>query len=140
MFKEVCYSCKLFFEINKLYKDPLGYYVICPECNNKIYIAFAFECDITESYKNENCIDDWGCAYLWFKEDFGVEYNFCIDNEENCSAIYKLKFNDKTGHMETVTDKFEHYEINFDDVVWEKKLEQAMYEVLEKFINEEIGG
>ena len=48
--------------------------------------------------------------------DFGVEYNFCIDNGENCSAIYKLKFNDKTGHMETVTDKFEHYEINFDDV------------------------
>lgn len=140
MLIETCYNCKLFFEINKLYKDSYGYYVICQECNNKMYITFSFECNISEEYKDENCVDDWGCAYAWYGEDFGVEYNFCIDNGENCSAIYKLKFNDKTGHMETVTDKFEHYEINFDDVGWEKKLEQAMYEALEKFINEEIGG
>lgn len=140
MFIEECLNCGTFFAIDKVHKDALCHHVICPECNSSMNVNFEFECNISEEYKDENYVNDWGCAYAWYGENIGVEYNFCIDNEENCSAIYKLKFNDKTGHMETVTDKFEHYEINFDDVEWEKKLAQAMYEALEKFINEEIVG
>lgn len=139
MLIETCLNCKLFFTIHKIYKDSCGYYVICPECNNRKYIVFGFECNISKKYKNENCIDDWGCAYAWYEENIGVEYNFCIDNGENYSAIYKLEFNDKTGCMETVTNKFKHYKIDFNDSDWKNKLEQEMYKVLETFINEEIG-
>ena len=37
-------------------------------------------CDIIRN------VDEWGVAELWY-DNKGVEYNYCIDDGENCSAI-----------------------------------------------------
>lgn len=90
--------------------------------------GYEFECNLKkEIYSDKHSsYDEWGCAYIWLREEIGVEYNFCVDGEENCSAIYKMKFNKNTDYMETDTDTFVHYEIDFDDDNWKENLENAM--------------
>lgn len=47
-------------------------------------------CVVTpDDRKNEDCCDYWGAGFAWYK-NYGVEYNFCIDGEENASAIYLM--------------------------------------------------
>lgn len=93
----------------------------------KKYPEYEFECNMSDEFKTYDCHDEWGCAFVWVG-DIGVEYNFCIDSKENCCAIYKTFINDETGYMETDSDKFVHYEIDFDDSDWVEKLENAMCE------------
>ena len=102
---------------------------------------YEFECNLFKGTTNvtvgiNNDIqnwDEWGCAELWLGEKIGVEYNFCIDDGEDYSAIYKMEFNEDTGYMETDGDSFVHYVINFDEHKWIESLENAMYEALIKF-------
>lgn len=93
---------------------------------------FEFECNISEEYKDNDYIDEWGSAFVWYGDDMGVEYNFCIDGDTNSSAIYKTEINKKTGYMETDYSEFVHYEVDFNDAEWRNKLEEAMCNALIK--------
>ncbi len=100
---------------------------------------YEFECSISKRNVLADYYDEWGCAFVSAGEDKIAEYNFCIDNTTNeninCSAIYKVDYNDKTGYIETDSSTFIHYEIDFDKVDWKEKLEDAMCEALIKFFN-----
>lgn len=104
---------------------------------------YEFECNLFKETTNvtvgiNNDIqnwDEWGCAELWLGEKIGVEYNFCIDDGEDYSAIYKMEFNEDTGYYEVDYDKFVGYEVDFDDVEWRNKLENAMCKALIKLFN-----
>ena len=101
---------------------------------------YQFDYDLTENIEKEyaqcNCYDEWGCATLWLNDIQGVEYNLCIDNGNNCSAIYKMEHNVETGYVETDYNTFEHHEINFKDGNWKQELEVAMLNAAEKFFKE----
>lgn len=104
---------------------------------------YNFECNIyKEELENETNYDEWGCAYVRLGEDLGVEYNFCIEEDEveitNSCAIYKMQLNQKTGYMSTDTSTYEHYEIDFSDDDWKEKLENAMCEALIYFHKESL--
>ena len=95
--------------------------------NNKEY---SFECNICEELKNEKNYDEWGCAFVWF-EDYGVEYNYCVENGESSCAIYKLKCD--LFSFETDYNTYNYYDINFNDIKWKEKLEDAMCKSLIEF-------
>ena len=84
---------------------------------------YEFELNIDDNYKKYNDIDEWGMAVIDFGT-YGAEYNFCIEEGDNYSAIYYMEYNEKT---DTDYNCFEHYEINFNDFNWKKDLEKAMY-------------
>lgn len=90
--------------------------------NNK----YKFELNMNNSYKKYIDIDEWGTAVIDFGT-YGAEYNFCIEEGNNYSAIYYMEYNEKTGYWDTDYNCFEHYEINFNDFNWKKDLEKAMY-------------
>lgn len=93
----------------------------------KQHPEYDFEINLSNEEKNNDVGDVWGCSYVWLGEDIGVEYNLCIEDDgTNCSAIYKMNMNHKTGYMETDTDEFIHYEVDFSDPEWENQLENAM--------------
>ena len=94
---------------------------------------YEFECNLSEEYKDNTCIDEWGSATLWLNDRQGVEYNFCIDGNCNSCAIYKMEYNEETDVWETDYSTFEHYEIDFDNANWKKELEKSMHEVAKKF-------
>ena len=99
---------------------------------------YSFYCDITKvrilkEIADTDCFDEWGCAYVSLGEEAGVEYNLCVDNGENCSAIYRVDHNEKNDCIETDYSKFVHYEIDFNNPKWKKKLENAMCKALIKF-------
>lgn len=95
--------------------------------------SYQFDCDITDEYADEDGCDEWGLASI-FVDDIGVEYNFCIDDGENCCAIYKTQINDE-GYVDTDTSTFVHYEIDFDNKNWENEFENAMCKALIEFFN-----
>lgn len=75
--------------------------------------------------------DEWGIAELW-RGNKGVEYNYCIDDGENCSAIYKTEINEKTGYRETDYNSFIHYEVNFNDMNWKADLLNELHIAFEE--------
>lgn len=99
---------------------------------------YSFECNMSDWYKNYENIDEWGCAFTWYG-DIGVEYNFAVETYNNekytACAIYKMEFNNETENMETDYDTFVEYDIDFNDVDWIDKLENAMCEALIKFFD-----
>lgn len=88
---------------------------------------------IVKEISNTDYFDEWGCAFVSVGDELGVEYNLCIDDGENCSAIYKVDYNENNDCIETDYNKFIHYEINFDNSKWKKNLEDMMCKVLIKF-------
>lgn len=96
--------------------------------------GYEFECNLEQHYKYMQT-DEWGSAFIWV-DDFGAEYNFCIDGTVNSCAIYKTQINPETEYVEIDYDTFIHYEIDFDDLSWKKKLENAMCEAVIKFFYE----
>ena len=56
---------------------------------------FEFELNMDDSYKNCETIDEWGMATIW-AEDYGAEYNLCLQNGDNYSAIYFMEYDDET--------------------------------------------
>lgn len=104
--------------------------------------GYIFQCDITKErilkeIADTDYFDEWGCAFVSVGEELGVEYNLCIDNTtdecENCSAIYKVDYNEKTKYIETDYSTFIHYEIDFDNPEWKAELENAMCKALIEF-------
>lgn len=103
---------------------------------------YYFECNINKrkalkEIADTDCFDEWGCAYVSLGETMSVEYNLCIDNTTNEnineSAIYRVDYNEECDEYETDCDTFIHYEIDFNNPKWGKKLEDAMCEALIKF-------
>lgn len=100
----------------------------------KLY-NYDFECCISEEFKDYNEYDEFSCATMWL-ENYGVEYNFCIQGDgTNSSAIYKLDTNEDCSDVTTDYSTFIHYEIDFNDKEWVGKLENAMSDALIKFFN-----
>ena len=62
---------------------------------------YKFELNMDDSYKKYNDIDEWGMAVIDFGT-YGAEYNFCIEEGNNYSAIYYMEYNEKTGYWDTV--------------------------------------
>lgn len=91
--------------------------------------SYEFECNLFKNDSMENC-DEWGCAFVWLTESKGVEYNFCIEDGIDNSAIYKMQYDKSVDCMETDYDKFVPYEIDFDDTEWATSLENAMCQAL----------
>jgi hypothetical protein len=91
---------------------------------------YEFECNICEEYK-DMITDEWGCAIVWLGATKGVEYNYCIqDDGTNCSAIYKMEYNEEMDIIDTNYSEFVGYEIDFDDTEWTTSLENAMCQAL----------
>lgn len=78
-------------------------------------------------------VDIWGAAFLWLNDRCGVEYNYCYDDGECESAIYKTICNE---YIETDSSTYSHYEIDFDDPKWEQKLVNEMEIVAKRFFKE----
>lgn len=97
--------------------------------------GYEFECNMSKEYKTYENHDEWGCAFVWFGENIGAEYNFSVDEGESFCAIYKVEFNNKTDYMETDYDTYVHYDVNFDNNNWKEELENAMCKALIKFHN-----
>ena len=94
-------------------------------------------CVVTpDDRKNEDCCDYWGAGFAWYK-NYGVEYNFCVDGEENASAIYLMRYNPNMDYMETDHDKYIHYEINFEEKDWKERFLEKMGMVLLNYYSEE---
>lgn len=94
-------------------------------------------CVVTpDDRKNEDCCDYWGAGFAWYK-NYGVEYNFCVDGEENASAIYLMRYNPNMDYMETDHDKYIHYEINFEEKDWKERFLEKMGLVLLNYYSEE---
>lgn len=99
---------------------------------------YKFELNMDDSYKQYTDIDEWGMAVIDFGT-YGAEYNFCIEEGDNYSAIYYMEYNEKTGYWDTDYNCFEHYEINFNDFNWKKDLEKAMYNfVIDNFVIDKL--
>lgn len=93
--------------------------------------SYDFRCtfndEIIKEYSNKENIDEWGYALITINGKYGAEYNLCIEDGKNYSAIYYMEYNEETGYWDTDYNCFEHYEINFNDFNWKKDLEKAMY-------------
>lgn len=104
--------------------------------------GYYFQCDLKKrdtlkGIANTNCFDVWGIAFVSLGEEIGVEYNLCIDNTTNehidCSAIYKVDYNEKNDCIEIDTGVYIHYEIDFNNPKWKRELENAMCRALIEF-------
>ena len=71
---------------------------------------YEFECNISEEMLSGE-VTLPGAAYIRFN-DIGVEFEFCIENGENYSAIYRMDMNKAGDDFETDHDEFCHYEID----------------------------
>lgn len=101
--------------------------------NNK----YKFELNMDNSYKKYIDIDEWGTAVIDFGT-YGAEYNFCIEEGNNYSAIYYMEYNPNTSYWNTDYNCFEHYEINFNNSNWKKDLEKAMYNFIIDKLNKRV--
>lgn len=88
--------------------------------------GFEFELNMDDSYKNYETIDEWGMAVVWAGY-YGAEYNFCLEDGDNYSAIYFMEYDEETGNWETDSNCFKHYEIDFNNPNWKLELKEAMY-------------
>lgn len=95
---------------------------------------YEFGLNMDDSYKKYNDIDEWGMAVIDF-EIYGAEYNFCVEEGDNYSAIYYMEYNEETDCWETDSNCFKHYEIDFNDFNWKKDLEKAMYNFIINELN-----
>ena len=95
-----------------------------------------FECNFNkEFYEETESIDLPIAACLWLENvEHAAEYNLCYDKKtgENSSAIYKMNADtEETFHL-----IYTHYEVNFSDRQWKKKLRDAMEAAARKFWSE----
>lgn len=95
---------------------------------------FEFELNMDESYKDYESIDEWGMAMVW-AGNYGAEYNFCLQDGDNYSAIYFMEYDDETDYWDTDCSCFEHYEIDFNNPNWKLELKETMYNFVINIIN-----
>lgn len=86
-----------------------------------------YELGISREDVASNNIDMWGASFVW-GGDYCAEYNLCIDNGENYSAIYLVKYYED-GEWLVDTSCYKHYEVEWRDPDWVKHLisEMAMF-------------
>ena len=110
--------------------------------NDYNFVCLMAKKKVLQAIKDTDYLDKWGCVFMTIKdtilgEEIGVEYNLCIDKTtgeyKDCSAIYKVDYNEETDCIETDYNKFIHYEIDFDNREWKKNLENAMCKALIEF-------
>ena len=90
-----------------------------------------YEMNLKEDIANEDDVDIWGDIQVYTLDKgknlgIGAEYNYCIDDGEDNSAIYMMYEDKETGDWDTDTDDYIHYEIDFTDPEWDWKILQAM--------------
>lgn len=95
-----------------------------------------FECNFNKEYYEETeSVDLPIAACLWLENGtHAAEYNLCFDKQarSNSSAIYKMNADTQdTFHL-----VYEHYEVDFSDDKWEKKLRDAMEAAARRFWEE----
>lgn len=90
-----------------------------------------YEVNMNKTYKDINPVDEWGCAYIW-NGKIGAEYNYCIEGNENMCAIYFM-YEDNKGEWHTDSNRYVHYEIDWNDNRWRQKLIDKMVEVLKEW-------
>lgn len=95
-----------------------------------------FELNMDESYKDCKTIDEWTMAVVWIGH-YGAEYNLCLQDGDNYSAIYFMKYNDETDYWDTDSSDYLHYEIDFNNPNWKLDLKEAMVAFAIGVINEE---
>lgn len=92
----------------------------------KQLFSYEFELNISDEYKNFTDHSEWGAAFVWFDNGVGAEYNFCIQNGKNSSAIYRMRL--INGEWDTDYSDFRHYEIRFEDPDWAEALKKEMHD------------
>ena len=103
-------------------------------------INYEFECNMDAEeckQKQYGSCDDWCAALMWANDGVGAEYNFCYQNGENYCAIYPMILSEY-GDWDTDTQKYLHYEIDFMDLDWKKKLEVVMHNAVQMFFSERV--
>lgn len=83
---------------------------------------------------NKTDVDMWGYAYC-FMDDYGAEYNLCIEDGKDNSAIYLMR-RDLSGNWDTDGSRFIPYKVTFGKG-WKKELRKAMERIargLKKFV------
>lgn len=111
----------------------------------KVYVrdgveAFVQDLSPADDVESVNTNDIWGAAIAWYGTEVGAEYNFCKEYTEdevvNSSAIYSMRFegdpDDPNSRITTDYDDYEHYEVDFRDPKWEKKLCDTMIDFVLK--------
>ena len=94
--------------------------------------TYNFWLNMNDSYKYETSIDEWGCASLaLLGSDYGCEYNYCIDGDDDLSAIYLYRYNPKYDDYETDTSCYRAYSIEWDKEDWKQRLMVEMTNFLE---------
>lgn len=94
-----------------------------------------FSDEIINEYMNRENMDEWGVATVTINGLYGAEYNICIDNGYNESAIY-FQEKDENGFWQTDFSSCKHYEINFNNSNWKEDLEKEMKNYLLKELKE----
>lgn len=94
-----------------------------------------FNNEIINEYMNKENVDEWGCALVTINDKYGAEYNLCIDDKDNESAIYFQEI-DELGFWQTDYSGCKHYEIDFNNPNWEEDLEKEMKNYLLKELKE----
>lgn len=97
---------------------------------------YEFELNMNDSYKQYTDIDEWKMAIVRIGY-YGAEYNLCLQNGDNYSAIYFMKYNDKTDYWDTDSNDYLHYEIDFNNPNWKLDLKETMVAFAIGVINEE---
>lgn len=99
-------------------------------------VKYEYEVNIDPTEVDKDGWDDWDAGYLWLDNKHGVNYNLYYDGGECSSAIYKMDCDGE--YIETDSDTYIHYEIDFNDEDWEQKLVYAMAKAAEKFWKEDM--
>ena len=100
-------------------------------------MRFEYELFMSKEFIEQECssnyIDSWDVAQAYCNEFLGCEYNLCIEEGDNYSAIYKMQYNPSTDYYETDYSCYIHYEIDVTDPNWEFKFIEAMQNALVEF-------
>lgn len=104
-----------------------------------------YEDNLSEAYvlnriADGGSIDEWGdIQAVCESAGLGVEYNICIDNTlgdtTNESAFYVMHYNSGSDYWDTDTSDFIHYEIDYSDPDWRKKIKEFAINFLTQVIN-----
>lgn len=91
--------------------------------------------EIKKAIKEHYCYDSWG-EVMYGNDKQIVDYNICIDNSteetEYCSAFYRMYFcTDGFWHHDDCCTCY-HYDIDFTDKHWKKKLKEAAIKAYEE--------
>ena len=95
-----------------------------------------FDGEIIKEYSDKENVDEWGYALITINDRYGAEYNLCIEDGKNYSAIYFQEC-DENGIWQTDFSNSKHYEVDFSNPNWERELQREMKHYVIKELNED---